>query len=130
MALVDSFVHKGGIVLRFEGIDSIPLADGLRGMVVAIPRSQRVLLPEDEVYVGDLIGCSLVDVASKPAQEIGVIEDVDRDAGPVALLVVKSSQPIEEILVPFAKAYLHKIDLEAKCVEMALPEGLVEAQTN
>ena len=29
-----------------------------------------------------------------------------------------------EILIPFAKSYLRKIDLEAKRVEMALPEGL------
>jgi 16S rRNA processing protein RimM len=33
-----------------------------------------------------------------------------------------------EILVPFAKAYLRRIDLEGKRVEMALPEGLVEVQ--
>jgi 16S rRNA processing protein RimM len=31
-----------------------------------------------------------------------------------------------EVLVPFAKSFLRKIDLAAKRVEMALPEGLVE----
>jgi 16S rRNA processing protein RimM len=60
---------------------------------------------------------------------VGEIEGVDRDAGPVALLVVK---PVgvdkAEVLVPFAKAYLRKIDLEGKRVEMALPEGLVDVQ--
>jgi 16S rRNA processing protein RimM len=40
----------------------------------------------------------------------------------VALLVVRGAH--DEILVPFAKAYVRKIDLEAKRVEMALPEGL------
>jgi len=30
-----------------------------------------------------------------------------------------------EVLVPFAKSYLREIDLEAKRVEMALPEGLI-----
>lgn len=131
VALVNSWLHKAGhtsdVVLHFAGVDSIEEAEKLRGLVVAIPRAERAPLGEDEVYVGDLIGCSLVDVAPSIEQTIGVIEDVDRDAGPVALLVVRG-QESDEILVPFAKAYLRQIDLEAKRVEMALPEGLVEVQ--
>jgi 16S rRNA processing protein RimM len=56
--------------------------------------------------------------------EVGVIEDVDRNAGPTPLLVVHGAKG--EILVPFAKAYLRTIDLAAKRLEMALPEGLVD----
>jgi 16S rRNA processing protein RimM len=58
------WLHKGDIVLHFAGVDSITDAEALRGMVVAIPRAERAALGEDEVYVGDLIGCLLVDVAS------------------------------------------------------------------
>jgi 16S rRNA processing protein RimM len=119
--------HTGDVVLHFAGVDSIHEAEKLRGLVVAIPRAERMQLGEDEVYVGDLIGCSLMDVAASPERIVGVIEDVDRDAGPVALLVVRGSGS-DEILVPFAKVYLRRIDLESKRVEMALPEGLVEVQ--
>jgi 16S rRNA processing protein RimM len=31
-----------------------------------------------------------------------------------------------EVLIPFAKSYLRKIDIEARRVDMALPEGLVD----
>jgi len=31
-----------------------------------------------------------------------------------------------EVLIPFAKSYLRSIDVQAKRVEMALPEGLVD----
>jgi 16S rRNA processing protein RimM len=31
-----------------------------------------------------------------------------------------------EVLIPFAKSYLRKIDLPGKRIEMALPEGLVQ----
>jgi 16S rRNA processing protein RimM len=130
MALNSHWLNKsqaGGIVLHFVGVDSINAAEGLRGMVVAIPLAERTPLGEDEVYVGDLIGCELVDVAQEPARSVGVIEDVDRDAGPVALLVVKCAGG-EEILTPFAKAYLRRINLDGKRVEMALPEGLVDVQ--
>jgi len=36
------------------------------------------------------------------------------------------SRAADEILIPFAKDYLRRIDVEARRVEMALPEGLVE----
>lgn len=131
--LVSHWLHKGGttrdVVLHFAGVNSINEAEALRGMVVAIPREERVPLAEDEVYVGDLIGCELIDVSAQPGRKVGVIEDVDRDAGPVALLVV-GGEASDEILVPFAKAYLRRVDLEGKRVEMALPEGLIEVQAS
>jgi 16S rRNA processing protein RimM len=55
---------------------------------------------------------------------VGEIENVDRTAGAVALLVVSGATG--EVLIPFAKSFLKKIDLKAKRVEMALPAGLVE----
>jgi 16S rRNA processing protein RimM len=92
-------------------------------MVVAIPRVERVPLAPDEAYIGDLIGCTLVDVAGADPVIVGEIEDIDTSAGPAPLLVVHGKAG--EVLVPFAKSYLHKLDLAGKRVEMALPEGLV-----
>lgn len=120
--LINHWAHKGSLVLHFAGVDSISAAEALAGLIVAIPRSERAALGEDEVYVGDLVGCALVDVAGGAAVPIGEIEDVDRSAGPVALLVVRGARG--EILVPFAKEHLRKINLEARLIEMALPEGL------
>jgi 16S rRNA processing protein RimM len=122
--LIAHWLHKGGVVLHFAGVDSISAAETLAGLIVAIPLAKRAPLAEDEVYVGDLIGCALVDVAGETAVLVGHIEDVDRTAGPVALLVVHGASG--EILIPFAKSYLRNLDLAGKRVEMALPEGLVE----
>ena len=122
--LENHWLHKGGVVLHFAGVDSISDAETLAGMVVAIPRTERAELSEDEVYVGDLIGCALVDVAGAEAVRVGDIENVDRSGGAAPLLVVRGA--MGELLVPFAKSYLRKIDLEAKRVEMALPEGLID----
>jgi 16S rRNA processing protein RimM len=119
------WLHKGGVVLHFAGLDSISAAEELAGMIVAIPREERVPLSGDEVYIGDLIGCTLVDVAGVESVTVGEIEDVDRSAGPVAILVVRGKSA-EEILIPFAKEYLRRVDLDAKRVEMALPEGLAD----
>jgi 16S rRNA processing protein RimM len=122
--LTTHWLHKGGVVLHFSGVDSITEAETLAGLIVAIPRTERAALDEDEVYVDDLIGCALVDVAGAEPTLVGNIEDVDRTAGPAALLVVKGAAG--EVLIPFAKSYLRKVDTEAKRVEMALPEGLVD----
>ena len=141
--------HKGGVVLHFEGVDSISAAEQLTGLAVAIPRAERAALESGEAYVSDLIGCTLFDVAGgEPGKDpvlVGEIEDVDRSAGPVPLLVVRgatgergpkgergprsekegSETAGGEILIPWAKDYLRRIDLEARRVEMALPEGLI-----
>ncbi len=122
--LLHHWPHKGGIVLHFAGIDSITAAETLKGLTVAIPRAARAPLADDEVYIGDLIGCALFDVAPATPLLVGEIEEVDRSAGPVALLVVNGASG--EVLIPFAKSYLRSIDIEARRVEMALPEGLVE----
>jgi 16S rRNA processing protein RimM len=40
------------------------------------------------------------------------------------LIIVQSASG--EVLIPFAKIYLRKVDLDARQVEMALPEGLTD----
>lgn len=126
--LINHWLHKGGVVLHFEGVDSISAAETLKGLIVAIPRSERTELHGDDTYLSDLIGCTLIDVAGREPVELGLIEEVDRSAGPAPLLVVRS--PRGEILVPFAKSYLCRIDLAARHVEMALPEGLADLNSS
>ena len=119
------WLHKGGVVLHFEGVESISDAEKLAGMIVAIPREQRAPLAEDEFYISDLVGCVLVDIANTDSPAIvGEIQDVERSIGPVPILMVRGAAG--EVLIPFAKEYLRNIDLEAKRLEMALPEGLVD----
>ncbi len=118
------WLHKGGVVLHFDGIGSISDAESLTGMIVAIPHAERVALAEDEVYISDLVGCALADVTGPAPRIVGEIVAVDPSCGPVPLLILRA--PAGEILIPFAKSYLRKIDIQAGRVEMALPEGLID----
>ncbi len=122
--LTNHWLHKGAIVLHFAGVDSISAAEELKGLIVAIPGAERTPLAEGDAYIGDLIGCILVNVAATAPEEVGEIEDVDRTGGAAPLLVVRGKNG--EVLIPFAKSYLRKLDLAARRVEMALPEGLVD----
>jgi len=120
--LEDHWLHQGRVVLKFAGVDSINDAETLRGLEVAIPKTERAPLDEDAVYISDLIGCLLID--SRTGTKIGNIADVDREATATSLLVVETLSG--EVLVPFAKAFQPKIDLAARQIEMKLPEGLLD----
>src|SRR5450755_2580340 len=50
VALERHWLHKGRVVLKFAGIDSINDAELLRGMDVSIPREERATLADDAVY--------------------------------------------------------------------------------
>lgn len=113
------WLHKGRVVLKFAGIDSISDAENLRGLLVAVPASERVTLTDGSFYIGDLIGCEVVDLNTS---RIGVVEDVDPAAG---LLQLKTPAGVEA-LVPFAKAYLVTMDVAGKRIEMRLPAGLLD----
>jgi 16S rRNA processing protein RimM len=117
--LDEHWFHKGMVVLKFAGVDSISDAETLVGSEIQIPRSERAALGSDEFYVSDLIGCTVTD----SGREIGRIKDVQFGSGEAPLLVIEGNK---EYLVPFATAYIEKIALEQKRLEMKLPEGLLE----
>ena len=117
--LDEHWFHKGMVVLKFSGVDSISDAETLVGSEIQIPRSERAALSSDEFYVSDLIGCTVTD----SGKEIGRIKDVQFGSGEAPLLVIEGEK---EYLVPFAAAYIEKIALEQKLLEMKLPEGLLE----
>jgi 16S rRNA processing protein RimM len=119
LELEDHWFHKGQVVLKFKGVDSIDDAETLVGSEIQVPRSERAALEDDTVYVSDLIGCTVFD----SGRQIGRIEDVQFGAGEAPLLVIKGAK---EYLVPFAGEYLEKVLLEQKRVEMKLPEGMLD----
>jgi 16S rRNA processing protein RimM len=119
LELDEHWFHKGMVVLKFAGVDSISDAETLVGSEIQIPRSERAALGSDEFYVSDLIGCTVAD----SGQEIGRIKDVQFGSGEAPLLVIEGEK---EYLVPFAAAYIEKIALEQKRLEMKLPEGMLE----
>src|SRR5205814_4626443 len=46
--LLHHWLHKGGIVLHFAGVDSISGAEQIAGQIVAIPEDERAKLDADE----------------------------------------------------------------------------------
>ena len=77
--------HKGLLVLKFVGVDSMSDAETLIGSELQVPRQPSgAELEQGWNYVSDLIGCAVVDHGN----EIGRIEDVQFGAGEAPLLIV------------------------------------------
>jgi 16S rRNA processing protein RimM len=113
--------HKGLLVLKFAGVDSISEAETLVGCELQVPRSQRSQLGSGWSYVSDLVGCLVFD----RDREIGRIDDVQFGAGEAPLLIVRDAAA-KLVEIPFAEAYLESVDIDRKQVRMKLPEGLLE----
>lgn len=113
--------HKGLMVVKFRGADSMAEAEVLIGSELQVPRAERAELEQGWSYVSDLVGCTVID----RGREIGRIEDVQFGAGEAPLLIVAGPGG-KRFDVPFAEAYLESVDVAQKRVCMNLPEGMLE----
>ena len=117
--------HKGLLVLKFRGVDSISDAEVLIGAELQVPIAERAELEQGCTYVSDLIGCEVLD----HGREIGRIEDVQFGAGEAPLLIVVSGAgggESKKFDVPFAEAYVEGVNIARRQVRMNLPEGMLE----
>ena len=132
--------HPGQAVFHFEGVSSISDAEKLRGFDVLLPIEQRVTLPAGQYFISDLIGCLVFEsasqespVASSPCSMsaapslLGSVTDVQFTGEGVSgtpLLVVDAHE--SELLIPLAEDICTKIDPAARRIDVLLPEGLRE----
>ena len=112
--------HKGLLVLKFRGVDSMSDAEELIGCELQVESADRASLEQGWNYISDLVGCVVLD----HGLEIGRIEDVQFGAGEAPLLIVGAGG--KKFDVPFAEAYLDAVDMSQRQVRMNLPEGMLE----
>ena len=55
----EHWFHKGGVVLKFAGVESISDAEQLAGLELQVPFEQRAELEEGAAYVSDVVGCEV-----------------------------------------------------------------------
>ncbi len=113
--------HRGQLIFKFRGIDSIDDAEKIARHEVRVPFEQRAVLPEGEYYHSDLVGCEMIERST--GAKVGVVKDLKEYGGP-ALLEVEVEGAREPLLVPFAKAICVDIDPGNRRIVVDLPEGL------
>jgi 16S rRNA processing protein RimM len=121
MEVEHAWTHGDHVIFKFKGVDTIADAERLAGAQVEIPIEQREAIPEGEYYRSDLIGCEVFD---ERCRLLGTVRDW-QDTGGTPLVEVRTPEG-KELLIPFAASIFARIDLEARRIEVALPEGLLD----
>jgi 16S rRNA processing protein RimM len=118
--------HKGSLVLKLKGVDSINDAETFLRCELQVPRAQRAELEPGAAYISDLVGCEVID----RGRSVGNVTAVQFGAGEAPLLVLQDGK--QEYLLPFADAFLEApaggtaLDVDHKKIYMRLPEGLLD----
>lgn len=138
--------NAGRIVLKLAGIDTISAAESVAGQELLVRLCDLPPLEADTWFVRDLIGCELFDGATAVGRISGIEYPLSADgktrrpdAAPLLEITLhsgdRSNNPApapatphtpHSALVPFVKAWLDSVDLEAKRVIMRLPAGLLD----
>lgn len=113
-------------VFHFSGCNSIEDAQRLVGCDVQVPDNRRQPLPAGSYYVGDLVGCEVIERDGR--RRWGRVREVQATGEELAgapLLVVETEDG-GELLVPLAAEICLAIDVARKRIDVLLPEGLAE----
>jgi len=120
MSLEDKWEHKGRIVLKFLGVDSISSAEGYVGSWVVVPVDQAVQLPDGTYFDHDLVGCLVQDTQGR---RLGTVSEILHIAGNNQLVVQGENQ---EYLIPAVDTICVKISIKEKQIIIDPPQGLMD----
>lgn len=116
----DVWPHKGMLILKFQGVDTMNDAEALLKSEIQVPLSERKRLESGTWYVSDLIDCAVTD----NGREIGTVADVEFGAGEAPLLIVRNGK--QEHMIPLTEAFTERVDIGQKKIALHLPDGMLE----
>src|SRR5688500_878853 len=112
-------LHGERALLKFAGVETPEEVQKLHNWTVEIPEDEARALDEDEYFLHDLVGLTLVDPQGR---ERGLVTDVYEGGGGLLLNVKRADG--REFELPFAAQLCTEIDLNRKRMVVELPEGL------
>lgn len=110
--------HKQFVLLKFKGIDTMNDAEILKNTEVKIPKDLAIPCEEDEYYISDLYGMTVI---TDEDENIGTIEDIIF-TGANDVYVVKKED--SQILIPAIKQCILNVNVLEKTMKVHLLEGL------
>ena len=111
---------KNLVILKFKGVDNINDIEKYKGRDLWIPREEGQELEEDEYYIADLLGMSVV---LEDGQEFGTLKDV-METGANDVYIIDSAEH-GEVLLPAIKECILDVDLEKNIMTIHLIKGLI-----
>lgn len=118
VAVLSARVHKGTVLAKLEGVDTVNDAARLRNKIIQIDR-EAVALPEGQYFLADLMGLEVRDGDSGAV--LGTITDI---LTPPAnhVYVVKGDR--QEHMIPAVKEFILETNVEEGYLLVHLIEGM------
>lgn len=114
--VVSARVHKGSVIAKLDGVETVEGAMALKGKTVQIRRSDAKL-PEGAFFLADIIG---LDVVDGDGQKIGVLKEV-LSPSVQQVYVVRGER---EIMIPAVPEFILETNIEGGYIKVRLIEGM------
>ncbi|WP_281746087.1 ribosome maturation factor RimM [Thermanaerovibrio acidaminovorans] len=111
---------KDLFIVTLEGIDTIEMAEDLKGALITVAPEDRVPLEEGVYWIDDIIGLEVVEDETDAV--LGVVEDV-MPTGSNDVYEVRTPDGVLK-MIPATGEVIRKVDLEARQIRVHLLEGL------
>ncbi|HWK89409.1 MAG TPA: ribosome maturation factor RimM [Longimicrobium sp.] len=113
---------KGGMLVKVpQHGGRTPEVEALRGRTLLIPREQAAPLDDDEVFYHQVIGLKVM----ADGVQVGVVQELYDDAPSGPLLSVRREGK-KELLIPFVKGMVRRLDAAQGVLELEAPAGLLD----
>lgn len=116
MGVASSRVHKGSVIVKLDGIDTVEQAMVLKGKTVQIRRADASL-PQGSFFLADIIG---LDVRDENDRKLGVLREV-LSPSRQQVYVVEGER---EILIPAVPEFILETNIPAGYIRVRLIEGM------
>ena len=114
-------VFKGGMLVKVAEHTALnDEVNALRGRSLLIPRGEAAPLEEDEVFFHQLVGLRV----EAGGQAVGTVREVYE--APSGYLLGVERAGAKELLVPFVREMVKRVDVAAGVLEIEAPAGLLE----
>lgn len=112
--------HKKFVIIKFLEIKNMNEAEELKEFVIRVDRKDAIPLEDDEFYITDLLGISVIDDMDN---NVGIIKDV-LVTGANDVYVVKTDG--KDILLPAIKQCILDVDMDKKVMKVHIMKGLLD----
>lgn len=110
---------KNMVIVKFKGIDNINDVEKYKKAGLFVTRDNAVKLKENEYFIADLIGLSVV---SDEGEDLGTLADVLSTGANDVYVIKKEGTP--DLLLPAIKDCIRKVDFDSQTMTVYVLPGL------
>ncbi|WP_203623753.1 MULTISPECIES: ribosome maturation factor RimM [unclassified Lacticaseibacillus] len=113
--------QKAMYLLKLKEFDDINDVERFKGLALGVADADVQDLSEGEYYYHDIIGLTVID---QTGATLGQVSEILSPGANDVWVIPRPGKP--DVLLPFLKSVVLRIDLDAKVAHVDVPEGLID----